>query len=178
MLQLASVTDSLATLATHIINDLGLAGVGLMCATTGVVGIPGTEPTMLFAGFNVYQHHLTLVGIVAAGVLGDVIGATIAYAIGYYGRIELIERLPLDARRSVALIRRDGREHLILVGPEGSVVLEAGIVPDARDAEAAERRAGAQAAAAAKAEEDAAAMRQSFAALVEKASGKLRRHHA
>jgi membrane protein DedA with SNARE-associated domain len=92
LLQLASVTDSLATLATHIINDLGLAGVGLMCLTTGVIGIPGTEPTMLFAGFNVYQHHLTLLGIVIAGVIGDVIGATIAYAIGYYGRIELIER--------------------------------------------------------------------------------------
>ena len=123
---------------------------------------------------------------VVLGLLGGALWAIRRYdiklpgrvAVGTGRRIEVIERLPLDARRSVALIRRDGREHLILVGPEGSVVLEAGIVPDARDAEAAERRAGAQAAAAAKAEEDAAAMRQSFAALVEKASGKLRRHHA
>jgi membrane protein DedA with SNARE-associated domain len=88
----ASVTDSLATLATHIIHDLGLGGIALLCATTGVIGIPGTEPVMLFAGFNVYQHHLTMVGIVAFGALGDVVGASIAYAIGYYGRIELIER--------------------------------------------------------------------------------------
>jgi membrane protein DedA with SNARE-associated domain len=88
----ASVTDALATLATHIIHDLGLAGVGLLCLTTGVVGIPGTEPTMLFAGFNVSEHHKTLLGIVVAGVIGDIIGASIAYAIGYYGRIELIER--------------------------------------------------------------------------------------
>jgi membrane protein DedA with SNARE-associated domain len=87
-----SVTDSLATLATHIINDLGLGGVALLCMTSGVIGVPGTEPTMLFAGFNVYQHHLTLVGIVAFGVIGDVVGASIAYAIGYFGRIELIER--------------------------------------------------------------------------------------
>jgi membrane protein DedA with SNARE-associated domain len=87
-----SVTDSLATLATHIINDLGLGGVALLCMTSGVIGVPGTEPTMLFAGFNVYQHHLTLVGIVALGVIGDVVGASIAYAIGYFGRIELIER--------------------------------------------------------------------------------------
>ncbi len=92
MLPAASVTDALATLATHIIHDLGLAGVGLLCLTTGVVGVPGTEPTMLFAGFNVFQHHLTLLGIVIAGAIGDVIGASIAYAIGYYGRIELIER--------------------------------------------------------------------------------------
>jgi membrane protein DedA with SNARE-associated domain len=88
----ASVTDSLATLATHIINDLGLGGIALLCMTTGVIGLPGTEPTMLFAGFNVYQHHLTLLGIVAFGVIGDVVGASIAYAIGYFGRIELIER--------------------------------------------------------------------------------------
>jgi membrane protein DedA with SNARE-associated domain len=87
-----SVTDSLATLATHVINDLGLGGVALLCMTSGVIGVPGTEPTMLFAGFNVYQHHLTLLGIVALGVIGDVLGASIAYAIGYFGRIELIER--------------------------------------------------------------------------------------
>jgi membrane protein DedA with SNARE-associated domain len=87
-----SVTDSLATLATHIINDLGLAGVALLNLTSGVIGVPGTEPTMLFAGFNVYQHHMTLLGIVALGVIGDVVGASIAYAIGYFGRIELIER--------------------------------------------------------------------------------------
>ena len=99
-------------------------------------------------------------------------------AVGTGRRVELIERLPLDARRSVALIRRDGREHLILLGPEGSVVLEAGIVLDARDAEAAEARAEAQAIAAAKAAEDAAAMRESFAALMEKASGKVRNFHA
>jgi membrane protein DedA with SNARE-associated domain len=88
----ASVTDALATFATHVINDLGLGGVALLCLTTGVIGIPGTEPTMLFAGFNVYQHHLPLLGIVVFGVIGDVVGASIAYAIGYYGRLELIER--------------------------------------------------------------------------------------
>ena len=99
-------------------------------------------------------------------------------AAGTGRRVELVERLPLDARRSVALIRRDGREHLILLGPEGGVILEAGIVLDERDAEAAEARAAAQAAAATKAEADAAAMRESFAALVEKAGGKLRKLHA
>lgn len=43
-------------------------------------------------------------------------------------RVELVERLAVDAKRSVALIRRDGCEHLILIGPEGHMTLETGIV--------------------------------------------------
>lgn len=92
LLALASVTDSLVTLATHVIRDLGLGGVLLLTTTTGVVGLPGTEPTMLFAGFNVYQGHLTLLGIIVFGLIGDMLGASIAYAIGYFGRTELLER--------------------------------------------------------------------------------------
>jgi membrane protein DedA with SNARE-associated domain len=92
LLLAASVTDSLVTLATHVIRDLGLAGVALLTTTSAVIGLPGTEPTMLFAGFNVFEKHLTLVGIIMFGILGDVLGACIAYAIGYFGRVELIER--------------------------------------------------------------------------------------
>ena len=44
-------------------------------------------------------------------------------------RIQMVERLPLDTRRSVALIRRDDIEHLVLIGPEGAVVIESGIQP-------------------------------------------------
>ncbi|HEY1508356.1 MAG TPA: DedA family protein [Solirubrobacteraceae bacterium] len=89
---LASLTGPLVNLATHIIGSLGLAGVAVLNVTTAVIGVPGTEPVMLFAGFDVYNGHLTLVGIIAAGVLGDMIGASIAYAIGYFGRRELLER--------------------------------------------------------------------------------------
>jgi membrane protein DedA with SNARE-associated domain len=92
LVAIASITGPLVNLATHIIGDLGLAGVAFLMAITAVIGVPGTEPTMLFAGFNVYQGHLTLLGIIVFGVLGDVIGASIAYAIGYYGRRELLER--------------------------------------------------------------------------------------
>lgn len=92
MLALASVTDSLVTLATHIIRDLGAGGVGLLTLTSGVIGLPGTEPTMLLGGFNVYEHHLTLAGIIILGVLGDLLGASIAYSIGRFGRTELLER--------------------------------------------------------------------------------------
>jgi membrane protein DedA with SNARE-associated domain len=92
LLLAASITNSLVNLATHVINDLGLAGVALLTATSGVIGIPGTEPTMLFAGFSVSQGKMSLIGIIAAGVVGDLVGATVAYAIGYFGRVELLEK--------------------------------------------------------------------------------------
>lgn len=42
-------------------------------------------------------------------------------------RLALVEKLALDPRRSLALVRRDGREHLILLAPEGAILLERGI---------------------------------------------------
>jgi membrane protein DedA with SNARE-associated domain len=92
MLLAASVTGSLVALATRAVRHLGLAGVATMTFASGVIGVPGTEAPMLFAGFNVYQGHLTLVGIIAFGMLGDLLGATAAYAIGYFGLHELLER--------------------------------------------------------------------------------------
>jgi membrane protein DedA with SNARE-associated domain len=88
----ASVTNVLVNLATHIIRDLGLGGVAALNAMSAVVGVPGTEVTMLFAGFNVFQHHLSLPGIIGFGVLGDLVGATVAYLIGHFGLHELLER--------------------------------------------------------------------------------------
>lgn len=87
----ASVTEPIVHLATNIINSLGLAGVAVLTAISGVIGLPGSEPTMLFAGFDVYSHHFTMLGIIIFGVLGDLVGASIAYAIGFWGGKQLIE---------------------------------------------------------------------------------------
>jgi membrane protein DedA with SNARE-associated domain len=89
---LASLTAPLVNLATHLIGSLGYAGITLLMTITGIVGVPGTEPTMLFAGFDVYRGTLALPGIIIFGTLGDVLGASIAYAIGFYGSRELLER--------------------------------------------------------------------------------------
>jgi membrane protein DedA with SNARE-associated domain len=92
MLAYASLTEPLVNFATHVIGSLGLAGVALLCVSTGVIAIPGTEPTMLFAGFDAYKGTLSLPEIIVAGVIGDLIGATIAYSIGYFGSEELLRR--------------------------------------------------------------------------------------
>jgi membrane protein DedA with SNARE-associated domain len=87
-----AVTDKLVDFATNVIGDLGYAGVFvLMTLESALIPIP-SEATMLFAGFKVDDGTLTLFGIVAAGVLGNLVGSWIAYAIGYFGRLELVER--------------------------------------------------------------------------------------
>jgi membrane protein DedA with SNARE-associated domain len=87
-----AVTDKLVDFATNLIGDAGYAGVFvLMTLESALIPIP-SEATMLFAGFKVSDGTLTLFGIVAAGVLGNLVGSWIAYEIGYYGRLELLER--------------------------------------------------------------------------------------
>jgi membrane protein DedA with SNARE-associated domain len=91
-LVLASVTDKLADFATRVVGDLGLPGIFLlMVPESACIPIP-SEATMLFAGFNVSEGKYSLVAAVAVGVAGNVIGSAIAYAVGYYGRLELLER--------------------------------------------------------------------------------------
>jgi membrane protein DedA with SNARE-associated domain len=99
MVVLASVSESLVNIAWHFVRDAGLPAVFvLMVAESACVPIP-SEATMLFAGFAVADpgastahHHLTLVGIVAAGVLGNLVGSWLAYGVGRAGRLELVER--------------------------------------------------------------------------------------
>ena len=92
MLVLASVTDRLVDFAVNVVGDLGIAGIFvLMVPESACIPIP-SEATMLFAGFNVAEGRYSLLAAVAAGVVANVLGSWISYAIGYYGRLELIER--------------------------------------------------------------------------------------
>ncbi len=88
----ASVTESFVNLATHAVQHLGYAGITLMIIMSQLIIVPGTEVTMLFAGFNVDEGNMTLIGIIIAGVLGDVLGASCCYAIGYFGLHEVLSR--------------------------------------------------------------------------------------
>src|SRR5438876_9303363 len=92
MPQLASITDRLVELATNVVGDLGLAGVFvLMVPESACIPIP-SEATMLFAGFNVSKGHYSLLEATLVGASANVIGSWIAYAVGYFGRTELLER--------------------------------------------------------------------------------------
>ncbi len=88
----ASLTDPIVNFAVDFIDSVGVIGIFiLMTFESACVPIP-SEATMLFAGFNVADGDMTLFGVVAAGVLGNLLGSWIAWAAGYYGRTELLEK--------------------------------------------------------------------------------------
>src|SRR5919107_2283836 len=86
------IVDPIVDFATDFIDSVGLFGVFfLMLLESACIPVP-SEAIMLFAGFNVSEGDMSLFGIVAAGVLGNVAGSWIAWGAGYYGRIELLEK--------------------------------------------------------------------------------------
>jgi membrane protein DedA with SNARE-associated domain len=91
-LVLAAVTDKIADWATTVVGDLGLPGIFLlMVPESACIPIP-SEATMLFAGFNVSEGKYSLFAAVAVGSIANLVGSWIAYGVGYYGRLELLER--------------------------------------------------------------------------------------
>lgn len=44
-------------------------------------------------------------------------------------RIGVVELAPVDAKRRLVLVRRDGREHLILLGASSELLVESGFSP-------------------------------------------------
>ena len=62
-----------------------------MSLESACIPVP-SEAIMLFAGFDVTEGDMTLFGIVTAGVLRQLVGSWIAWAAGYFGRVELLEK--------------------------------------------------------------------------------------
>ncbi len=44
-------------------------------------------------------------------------------------RLGVVEAVPLDPKHRLVLVRRDDAEHLLVLGPAGAAVVEAGIDP-------------------------------------------------
>ena len=86
------MTDPLVQFAVDVVDAMGLPGVFLlMVAESACIPIP-SEATMLFAGFNVSNGEYSLFAAVTVGVTANVVGSWIAYAVGYYGRIDILEK--------------------------------------------------------------------------------------
>lgn len=92
ILIIASVTEPIVNFAVDVTEKLGLWGIFiLMVPESALIPIP-SEATMLFAGFNVSDGTYPFWAAVLVGSVANVIGSWIAYGIGYFGRIDLIEK--------------------------------------------------------------------------------------
>ncbi len=126
---LASVSESIVNETSHLVRTGGLPMVFvLMALGSACIPIP-SEVVMLFAGFVVADkvgsgahHHLTMLGVVLAGLLGSIVGSWVAYAVGRGGRLELFERHgdkvhmgPAQIQRADRWFRRYG-EQIVLFG--------------------------------------------------------------
>ncbi len=88
----ASITDPIVNLAVDVVREMGLVGVFLlMLGESACLPIP-SEATMLFAGFNVAEGEYTLLIATFIGVAANVVGSWVAYGVGYFGRVDLIEK--------------------------------------------------------------------------------------
>jgi len=113
---LASISESLVNATAHFVRDAGLPGIFLLMAIGSACTPLPSEVVMLFAGFAVADpgsshahHHLTMSGIVLAGLLGTIAGSWVAYAIGRGGRLELLERHGSKLHMGPAQIERAER---------------------------------------------------------------------
>jgi membrane protein DedA with SNARE-associated domain len=89
---IASITDPIVDFAVGVVRDLGLPGVFvLMVLESACIPIP-SEATMLFAGFNVSNGQYSLVAATLVGASANLVGSWIAYAVGYYGRVDVLEK--------------------------------------------------------------------------------------
>ncbi len=86
--------------------------------------------------WDIYLRSLMAFGVVVALIGG---AAWLARRFGAGGmlprgrrqrRLSVVQMLPLDNRRRLVLVRRDGVEHLLLIGGTADLVIERGRVAD------------------------------------------------
>lgn len=78
---------------------------------------------------------LALIGLLAWAARRVGLGGRLATA-GSARRLAVVEVLPLDARHRLVLLRRDNREHLVLLGAGQGLLLEGGLPATATKAPA------------------------------------------
>ena len=72
---------------------------------------------------------LGLIGALAWAARRFGFGGQLVPNAGKSPRLSVVEVRTLDSRRKLVLVRRDGSEYLVLIGPNQDLLLESGITP-------------------------------------------------
>lgn len=100
---MAEILDQLSVIIREIIMALGYPGISLVMLTENLFPPIPSELVMPFAGFLVAEVRLSFAGVMVAGTLGAVAGATALYYVGVWLDEPVIRRF----------VRRFGRYFLI-----------------------------------------------------------------
>lgn len=81
----AYLIDLLARVVTGTISAIGYPGIFLLMVMDGTFTPIPSELILPFSGFLASTGQLSIVWIALVGALGNMVGAMVSYAIGYYG---------------------------------------------------------------------------------------------
>jgi len=89
---LVGIVETITNFAIYLIENLGYWGVFIgMTLESACIPIP-SEVIMTLAGFVVYEGKMSLIGITAVGVMGNLTGSLIAYFVGLKGGRPFLEK--------------------------------------------------------------------------------------
>ncbi len=87
-----NILETLSNFVISVIEQLGYTGVFVaMGLESACIPLP-SEVIMPFAGYVVWKGELTLIGVTLAGTAGSLAGSLVAYSVGGYGGLPLLER--------------------------------------------------------------------------------------
>ena len=92
---------------TSVIERMGYGGIVLLMVLENVFPPIPSEVILPFAGFTASQGQLSLIGVIAAGSLGSILGALPLYYLGYTLGLDNVRRLAQRYGRWVAVSPRD-----------------------------------------------------------------------
>lgn len=99
--------ESLSAFIIHLIQSTGYLGIFLlMTLESALIPIP-SEVTMPFSGFLVTKSSLSLIPVILAGALGNLIGSLIAYGIGFYLEETIIVSLVTKYGKFILITKED-----------------------------------------------------------------------
>ncbi|MCW2949792.1 MAG: alkaline phosphatase [Thermoleophilia bacterium] len=87
-----ALLDPIVNATLSVLRHHGLWSVFLLMLLESACIPAPSEVIMLFAGYLVYKDDHSMFAVVAAGVLGNVVGSIVAWGVGAYGGYPLVER--------------------------------------------------------------------------------------
>ena len=93
--------------AIDLINQIGLAGAGLLIAIEVIVLPIPSEMVLLLTGFNASLGNFSYLGAIVVTTLGSVAGASVLYGLGYGFSEQRVEALVIKYGKYVGIYHKD-----------------------------------------------------------------------